>query len=72
MFVVGTCAAVAIDDVYWFEKSCQLQVELKMLGSDPKKCAMSDEAAKFTYEQAYAGKVSEKRWYAENLFNAWR
>lgn len=43
-----------------------------MLGSDPKKCAMSDEAAKFTYEQAYAGKVSEKRWYAENLFNAWR
>jgi hypothetical protein len=40
------------------------------MGQDPKKAAMSEESARYTYEQGSV--MPGKQWYAESLFNAWR
>lgn len=70
VFVIGPCAACAVDDIYYFEKACKLQCEMMKMGQDPKKAAMSEESAKYTYEQGSV--MPEKRWFGESLFNAWR
>lgn len=46
VFVIGPSASCALDDTYFFEKACKLQVELIKIGDDPKACVMSEAGAK--------------------------
>ena len=43
VIVVGPSCAEAIEDLYYFEIACRLQVELKNMGHKIKECAMTDE-----------------------------
>lgn len=51
VIVVGPTCAQAMEDLYYFEISCRLQVELKNMGHSIRKCAMTDEQAKGVYDQ---------------------
>lgn len=42
ILVIGPNCWEAIDDLYFLERTCALQVEMMKLGGDPKKCAMTD------------------------------
>lgn len=32
IFVIGSCASSAVDDVYYFEKACKIQCEMMKMG----------------------------------------
>ena len=81
LLVVGPNCWEAMDDLYFFEKTARLQVEMVKIGGDPKKCALSDEDAKMVYDQIFckaeAGsaevhRADNRHWLTYALFNGWK
>lgn len=69
VIVIGPNCWEAMDDLYFLEKCCKLQVELMKMGKDPRKCAMEDETAAFVYSQASTPFV--RHWLTFGLLNGW-
>ena len=65
--VAGASCAEALEDIYYFEKACRLQVEVMGMRLNAKDCAMSDEMAAKVHKQT----CEERERTSKALFNAW-
>ncbi len=68
--VIGPNAAEALEDLYYFERSARLNVEIRNMGQDPAKCSMSNEQAENFYQQVQS--YPDRTRTADALFLAWK